>query len=142
MLLKIDVHFQDDDITLDQKWIYRIAATVLEGENRVIETLVNIVLVDDAYIQNLNRNYLDKDNPTDVIAFPMEEDEIFGEVYVSVDTARIQAETYHVTFQEEVARLVIHGVLHLLGYDDLTDEAKAIMSAKENEYLEKLSPFE
>lgn len=82
-----------------------------------------MVLTDDSEIQELNRSFRQKDRPTDVLSFPAnEKDDPFpstslGDVVISVDTARRQANEYGVLFEEEITRLLLHGILHLLGYD-------------------------
>ena len=134
MRLKVDIHFQTDAHRLNSTWIRSGVEAVIKGEGRNVDTKVNLIFVDDVFIQDMNRTYLGKDRPTDVISFLLEED-ILGEVYVSLDTAQSQSITYRVPFQEEVARLVIHGVLHLLGYTDSTDDERKIMTQKENIYL-------
>ncbi len=99
--------------------------------------ILSIVFVNDSEIQNLNLGFLGKERPTDVIAFPLDDeaDEIWGEIYISVDRAREQAKTYNVTIHEELARLVIHGILHLLGFKDHTCSERKKMTDKENQYL-------
>ena len=101
--------------------------------------ILSIVLVNDSEIQGLNARFLGKERPTDVIAFPLdnEGDEIWGEIYVSVDRAKEQAGDYDVTFTEELARLVIHGILHLLGYDDQKKSNRNEMMEKEDDCLSR-----
>lgn len=77
---------------------------------------VNIVLTDDETISDLNQRFRRREGPTDVLAFDFEEDDFLGEVYVSLDRACAQAKDYGVTQEEEVRLLVLHGLLHLLGY--------------------------
>ena len=99
---------------------------------------INIVLVDDEYITRLNQKFLNKDSTTDVLSFSLADesnDQIEGEVYTNINQIMRQAEDYHVTFNEELNRIIIHGVLHLIGFDDLTDEQKKIMTEKEDQYL-------
>jgi len=107
---------------------------------RVVE--VSIALVDDATIQALNAEYRGKDTPTDVLSFSQCEGETFvapgapkllGDVIVSLDTAVRQAEQGGRSLDEEVSHLVIHGVLHLLGYDDVTHEGYTEMVGKGQE---------
>ena len=78
-----------------------------------------------------------KDQWTDVIAFPMNDNEngIEGDIYISLPTAKENAEKYEEPYKKEVTRLVIHGVLHLLGYDDKTKKEKKVMSNLEEYYL-------
>ncbi len=99
--------------------------------------ILSIVLVNDSEIQNLNTRFLGKERPTDVIAFPLdnEGDEIWGEIYISVDRAREQAGDYNVTYPEELARLIVHGILHLLGYEDYKKSDRQKMIIKEDSCL-------
>jgi len=94
--------------------------------------------VDDAAIRDLNLRFLKKDRPTDVIAFGLGDGDVWGEVYVSAERTAEQAGDYGVPPKEELARCVIHGVLHLLGYDDGTVRERRVMKGKEEEYLGKV----
>lgn len=78
---------------------------------------INLVLITDQEIRRLNREFRGKDKSTDVLAFPMGEDGILGDIAISQETAKKQAQHYGVSYRAELKRLVIHGVLHLLGYD-------------------------
>jgi len=110
------------------------ARSVLESEGSLFRW-ISIVYVTDQYSRKLNRQYLSHDEPTDVLAFRMEEDPLEGEVYVNLDRARVQAKRYGVSFKNEVGRLLIHGLLHLVGYSDRTQRLKGIMQRKEDKYL-------
>lgn len=89
---------------------------------------ISVVLVGSRRCRALNKRFLHHDVVTDVIAFPLETGRILeGEIYVNLDRAKQQARAYHVRFTEEVARLVIHGTLHLLGYDDQTTRTAQLM---------------
>ena len=80
--------------------------------------------------------YLNHDYATDVISFPLENGAVLeGEVYVNLDRARAQARVYGVSFSNEVARLVIHGTLHLVGYDDSTEKKAERMKAEEDYHV-------
>ncbi len=115
----------------------RVVEHVLRGEAPEIQAVVSIVLVNDEKIHNLNREFLQHDYPTDVITFSLAEtnDEIDGEIYISIDTAAQQAQVYGVSLTNELTRLVAHGTLHLVGYDDATDEQRATMKALEDRYM-------
>ena len=80
------------------------------------EKELSVLLTDDAEIQFLNAHYRKKNKSTDVLSFPQQDDELLGDVVISLETAKRQARTHGVTFREEVIRLVVHGTLHLLGY--------------------------
>jgi probable rRNA maturation factor len=110
------------------------------------ESELSILLVDDDEMQRLNREYLARDHPTNVLAFAMREGEdehlhpaLLGDVVVSTETAQREAHQRGVTLEEEMALLLAHGILHLLGYDheDAPEEA-AKMEAKEQEVLAAL----
>jgi len=77
---------------------------------------VNVVLCDDDLITELNERFRGRGTATDVLAFPFEEEDFLGEVYVSLDRVQRQAEEYGVSLEDELRRLVVHGLLHLLGY--------------------------
>lgn len=102
--------------------------------------LLNVVFINDRKSRQLNRKFLAHDYATDVLAFRLDEGSgLEGEVYVNLDRARIQARKYGVTFKNEVMRLVIHGLLHLLGYKDSTRRAQLIMNRKQEDYVERIS---
>jgi rRNA maturation RNase YbeY len=93
--------------------------------------------VNNKYIVNLNKRFFNKDNTTDVISFNLSEKgiEIEGEVYINIDIINSQAEYYSVSFEEEMKRLVIHGLLHLVGYKDDRKNQKKEIREKEDYYL-------
>ncbi|MCA9598030.1 MAG: rRNA maturation RNase YbeY [Myxococcales bacterium] len=91
---------------------------------------LSVLLTDDAGIHELNRTYRAKDRPTDVLAFPLEEPGLLGDVAISLDTAERQAKGRRRDLLSEVRFLLAHGVLHLIGYDHDTPAKKKIMSAK------------
>jgi probable rRNA maturation factor len=104
---------------------------------------ITVVFVDDRTSRRLNRRFLSHDRPTDVIAFPLGEgSNLEGEIYVNLDKARRQARTYRVTALNETARLIIHGTLHLLGYDDRTRAKARRMKTREDALVGKLAGAE
>jgi probable rRNA maturation factor len=84
------------------------------GKNK--ET-VSVSFIDEKLMRQLNRFYRRKDSPTDVLSFNMDEDGILGDILICTAVARRNAKDYHTTYMEEVCRLFVHGLLHLLGYD-------------------------
>ncbi len=116
----------------------RLAQRVLKGE-RCSRAELNIVFINDKLMTQMNGTYLDHPYPTDVISFSLADSNskrIEGEVYVNVDQARRQAREYGVSFTIELKRLVVHGVLHLVGYDDETKQQRNSMTKKEDFYLQ------
>lgn len=96
---------------------------------------VSIVLANDKLVKELNAKYRGVDEPTDVLAFGFEEEEDLGEVIISIPTCLRQADEYGHSFEEELSLLLVHGVLHLLGYDHLEDNEAKIMQEREREVL-------
>jgi rRNA maturation RNase YbeY len=100
---------------------------------------ITIVLSGNKLVRALNKKYLRHDYNTDVLAFSFGTGTtIDGEVYINVERARIQAKEFGASFGEEVARLVIHGTLHLVGYDDTTKREQEQMRTREDLYLAML----
>lgn len=109
---------------------------VLRGEG-IDEAVISCAIVGDTEIHSLNRRFLRHDYPTDIITFPLEESPLEAELVISADTARRQAREYRVPMQEECVRLAIHGVLHLCGFDDMTEKDRVAMKAREEFYLDQ-----
>lgn len=110
----------------------------LEGIN------FNLIIVDNEYIHELNKNYRNIDRETDVITFALEDDDtmvlpddirVLGDIYISIDRARSQAEEYGHSFLREICFLAVHGFYHLLGYDHMTPEDEKVMFGKQEEVL-------
>jgi len=110
------------------------------GEIDVLVGILNVVFVNDVYIQALNKAYRKKDKATDVLSFNYQNDEnhesnLVGEVYISVETAKRQAPEYGNTLQKELNKLFVHGVLHVHGYDHEEDGDYEEMSKLEDKIL-------
>ena len=117
--------------------IASLLKTIVRVEQRKAD-IINVVLVDDDYLLEVNRKYLNHNYKTDVIAFDLNDGgTIDGEIYVSVDRAKVQAKRYRVNLYQEVLRLIIHGTLHLAGWEDTTRAEKLKMRKRENEYIER-----
>lgn len=103
--------------------------------------VIGIIFVDHAESREINRRFLGHDYPTDVIAFPYDdaEDETRGEIYVNVERAREQSVEYGVAYENEIARLIIHGMLHLAGYDDQNPASRSKMREKEDKLVEQVA---
>ncbi|HCV43341.1 MAG TPA: rRNA maturation RNase YbeY [Bacteroidetes bacterium] len=98
---------------------------------------VSIVCIDSRYSRRINRKYLGHDYATDVLSFPIDTGSVLeGELYVNLDRAGTQAKEYGVSFGCEVARLVIHGVLHLVGFDDATVRKAGRMKTEEDRHVQ------
>jgi rRNA maturation RNase YbeY len=116
----------------------RAARAALRGEG-VRNATIGIVCLNNLQCRRLNRKHLGHDYATDVISFPLEESPVLeGEVYLNLDRARQQARDFGVSPLHELARLVIHGTLHLTGFDDRTRTQAARMHAREDRYLARV----
>jgi rRNA maturation RNase YbeY len=116
---------------LNNKWLKLVA----ESEIRRIGD-ISIIFCSDNYILNVNQEYLQHDYFTDIITFDYcEGDRLLGDLFISVDTVKENALEYGTEFQEELHRVIVHGILHLIGYDDHTPEDIEVMRKKENYYL-------
>lgn len=103
---------------------------------------VNVVFCDDPYILEINNSFLGHDYFTDIITFDYSEGEVLnGELYISIDTVKANAQEYSQNFPDELNRVIIHGFLHLCGFDDHSDEDILKMRAAENSALSVLSDF-
>jgi len=102
---------------------------------------VSVVFVGNRFMRRINRQFLNHDYNTDVISFPLGGDDepgAQGEIYINLDRAKRQAREFGVTFRGETRRLLIHGMLHLLGYKDATPSQKAVMAGREDLILSRL----
>jgi rRNA maturation RNase YbeY len=115
-------------------WIKTVAAKYGKKVGEVA-----YIFCDDEKILEVNREYLQHDYYTDIITFDYcEEDVLNGDIFISLDTVASNAEEFGVTFENELHRVLIHGILHLCGQDDQTPELRAEMIAKENDALAML----
>ncbi|MEA5005008.1 Endoribonuclease YbeY [bioreactor metagenome] len=120
-----------------KKWI--LSTLEEEGifKNRKFEEL-SFIFCSDEYLLDMNKKYLSHDYYTDVISFDNSEEKTFsGDIFISVDMVENNAKTYNQRFVDEVHRVMIHGVLHLSGYNDATNSEQEIMRSKEDYYLAK-----
>ena len=133
-----EIKFLLKDKTKLKKWITEV---VEKQKKRVGD--IGYLFCDDEYILQVNREYLDHDTYTDIITFDyVEGDIISGDILISIDRVGENAKTFGCTFEQELHRVIIHGVLHLLGGKDKTDAEAAAMRKKENQALKILENFQ
>jgi rRNA maturation RNase YbeY len=136
----VTIHFEDiSTVPVSSKqaalWLNRVCR---EEGTRL--TSLTIVLCDDEYLLDMNRTYLSHDYYTDIITFDTgEEGTIEGDLFISINRVKENASTHQVSFDNELYRVMVHGLLHLLGYSDKDGQAQQIMTAKENTYLSLLT---
>ncbi|MGF1922693.1 MAG: rRNA maturation RNase YbeY [Bacteroidia bacterium] len=128
---------EDTNYTLKQKTKIRswITSTIL-AEQYILSEL-NFILCSDDYLLRINQDYLQHDDYTDVITFDNSEElkTIVGDIFISIDRIKENAQQFNSSTEKELRRVMIHGTLHLLGYKDKTKAAKSQMTAKEDHYL-------
>jgi probable rRNA maturation factor len=122
---------------LPYKKMQSVIEHIVQGERIARRRLgeISIIFMDNAELRAINKEFLQHDYDTDIITFPLDDTRIDGELYISVDMAIDNARHYGVSRSNELVRLVAHGMLHLIGYNDTTDAERTLMQAKENEYL-------
>lgn len=127
-----DIRFPFKEKRLTSRWLKFVA----ESESRRLGD-ISVIFCSDPYILDVNLRYLKHDYYTDIITFDYCEGgkRLSGDLFISVDTVRENAAFYGVEFADELNRVIVHGLLHLIGYDDHTEEDRAVMRAKENYYL-------
>ncbi|MFB1099032.1 MULTISPECIES: rRNA maturation RNase YbeY [Bacillaceae] len=147
--MHIDFHDKTNSVTADYvDLIDRLIQYAADAEKITEEAEMSITFVDNAEIQVINRNYRQKDVPTDVISFAMQEEGegeqqiigeeipiVYGDIIISVDKAKEQAEEYQHSVERELGFLALHGFLHLLGYDHMNEADEKKMFGRQEEIL-------
>ena len=133
-IIKIQTEKRANQTLFDRKELIRLCKSVFEGEG-VTGYEAAVIFVDEPYIIRLNKRFFNADTYTDVISFNLAGEGIEGEIYINIDIIGEQAEFYKVSFENELKRIVIHGILHLAGYRDSSEEEKKLMRSKEDYYL-------
>jgi len=123
----------DFEIAHQQDIISSFHAIALDNEKEL--GCINIVFCSDNYLLQMNREYLNHNYFTDILTFPMSLHPLSGDLFISVERIRENASTNKVPFKKELDRVMIHGLLHMVGYNDKTDEEIKSMREKEDFYL-------
>jgi probable rRNA maturation factor len=141
----VELQHEVDIGGLDAHALERVAAHALSLEHVGRPVELSVVITDDPAIRALNRDYRETDTPTDVLSFSQAEGEAFavpdgetphlGDVIISLETARRQADAVGLALQDEMAHLLVHGILHLLGYDHESGDEEVVMRAHEDAIL-------
>jgi probable rRNA maturation factor len=135
-MIEVEVVNKQRATPVDERRLATAVEAVL-GDARVEQATVSVAVVGDAEIHALNRRHLEHDYPTDVLSFLLDrsDDCLEGEIIVSGETAAVQSAPYGWLAEDELLLYVVHGALHLVGYDDQTVEDQEIMRAREAEVL-------
>lgn len=131
----ISFNYENDFELQNEDQIVTWISAVILSENKK-EGDINYIFCDDDYLLNLNEQYLDHDTLTDIISFDYSVgNELHGDVFISVERVRENAQDFNVTFEEELKRVLVHGVLHYCGYKDKSEQDKQLMRSKEDEKI-------
>jgi probable rRNA maturation factor len=139
-MLRVKIASPQETVPLDRARLREVAKAVLEGEG-VAAASISLAFVDSPAIHRLNKQFLNHDEPTDVISFPLSgpgAKTLEGELVIGAEVARAQAAERGHDEQAELALYVIHGLLHLCGFDDTTAAAARRMRERERHYLQRL----
>ncbi|WIV10695.1 rRNA maturation RNase YbeY [Proteiniborus sp. MB09-C3] len=135
----------DDSIN---ELIEKVVLECLQQEGKSTDYEVSITFVDDEEIRELNREYRDVDKSTDVLSFPLDENEfdipgdtLLGDIVISAETAKRQSEEYGHSLEREIAYLTAHSMFHLMGYDHMNETDKHVMRDKEKKVMMSLGIF-
>ena len=135
----IPIYFHSEHISFVLKQKTSIRAwllSIIKKENKQLGE-INYIFCDDKHLLHINQTYLKHSTLTDIITFDYSENNMLsGDIFISIERVRENAKKYHVSFENELKRVIVHGLLHLAGYKDKTKELKTIMTRKEDHYLE------
>ena len=128
-------HSEIPDFQLEEpgsilQWLTEVCA----NENKSLDT-INYIFMTDGQLLKINQEYLNHDDYTDVISFQLAAEPIEGDIHISIDRVRDNALTLSIPFDKELRRVMVHGLLHFIGYQDKTETDQAEMTQKEDEYL-------
>lgn len=134
----IEFHNEIEFVLQNQGELQRWIKKVITSENKEIGE-INYIFCSDEYLLERNIKYLDHDTLTDIITFNYCKGKIItSDIMISIDRVKENSTIFDNSFSEELHRVMIHGILHLIGYDDKTEKEKILMREKENFYLKKL----
>jgi rRNA maturation RNase YbeY len=135
--MDINFNFEDVEYELpDEKSLVDWISYSIKNEN-FIPCKLSYIFCSDEYLWKMNKQFLEHDYYTDIITFDyVEGDNISGDMFISIDRIKDNANKFNVSCETELLRVMIHGVMHLVGYDDLTDEQEAEIHKKEDFYID------
>lgn len=128
-------HHQYVRLPYPEEKLLEIAEKIYRAEKISLRKKTNLILCSDYYIRKLNRQYRDIDKATDVLSFEICDSDLMGEIYISLERAKVQAKRFGITYDDEIIRLFVHGMFHLQGYDHQDDKEREVMERKERKYI-------
>lgn len=126
-----ELDFKLEDEMLYSDWLSKVISSEMKSEGDI-----NYIFCDDNYLVEINQQYLDHDTLTDIISFDYSiGNELHGDIFISVERVRENAVDFNVDFNEELKRVLVHGVLHYCGYKDKSEDDEKLMRQKEEEKM-------
>ena len=140
----MDINFYSEDVEkphLDDKRVIKWLARVAKKYQKEVGD-ISYIFCSDSYLLDVNRQYLDHDYLTDIITFDYTEQNIIsGDIFISTDRVADNANEYNVSFNDELLRVLVHGVLHLIGFNDKREEDQIVMTQQENDSISDYHNF-
>ena len=132
---EINIFKECEDIDFYKDHIIQLINLSL-GASRYNQVKINIIFCNNDKLNSFKQEYFNDDALTDIITFPIKNDnDLEAEIYISIEMAKINAEEFNVSLNNELSRLIVHGVLHLIGFNDDTEDSKKIMFSKQEEII-------
>ena len=132
---EINIFNEYKDIDFNKSHIIQLINTSLETA-KYNQVKINIIFCNNDKLNSFKQEYFNDDALTDIITFPIKNDnDLEAEIYISIEMAKINAEKFNVSLNNELSRLIVHGVLHLIGFNDDTEDSKKIMFLKQDEII-------
>ena len=137
---KANINFFSEDIDFELENEGIIKTKIIEYIENTHHSCgnINYIFCSDDYLLDMNKRYLDHNYYTDILSFQLNDEPIEGDIFISVDRVKDNAVKFGSEFEDELLRVISHGILHFLGYKDDTEEGRAIMRQKEDEFIKFL----
>ena len=132
---EINIFKEYGDIDFHEDHIIQLINLSFES-TKYNKVKINLIFCNNDKLNSFKRQYFDDDVLTDIVTFPIKNDnDLEAEIYISIEMAKINADEFNVSLNNELSRLIIHGVLHLIGFNDDTEDSKKIMFSKQEEII-------
>lgn len=131
----LEIYHQYTRLPSPDEKLTEMAQSIYRREKIKSKQKTSLILCSDYLIRKLNREYRQKDKVTDVLSFGMDDPDLLGEIYISLQRARVQANRFGISYDEEILRLFVHGLFHLQGYDHEDEKEREIMEGKERKHI-------
>jgi len=129
------IHHQYQKLPFPSDKLHQMANLIYKKEHISQKKRTQLILCSDYMIRKLNSDYRDKDKATDVLSFEFGDPDLLGEIYISIQRAKVQARRFGITYDEEILRLFVHGMFHLQGFDHENETDRDQMEKKEQKYI-------